>query len=125
MTPNRAQAIGSACVMSRPAKTIAPPLGSSSPVIVLSNVDFRTESLQLVGDDGEETLKFQRGNENLDRVVKGKRRLLVSFAINEAYFYSCLDLCDESPDPAVWWKDYSDCGVQFARLSEFLAALRS
>jgi hypothetical protein len=91
----------------------------------LSNVDFRTKSLQLVRDDDKDTLKFQRGNENFDRVVKGKRRLLVSFAINETYFQSCLDLCDESPDPAVWWVDYGDCGVQFERLSQFLAALRS
>jgi len=94
----------------------------------LSHVDFRTHTLRLVQDGDEETLKFEGSNENCDLIVDGKRRLLVSFAINETYFYSCLDLCDQSPDPAVWSVDHGDCEsahVMFPRLSEFLAALRS
>jgi len=94
----------------------------------LRNVDFRTDSLRLLGDGDEETLKSQRGNENCDVVVDGKRRLLVSFAISETYFYRCLDLCDQSSDPAVWCMDHSDCGsagVEFKQLSQFLAALRA
>jgi predicted DNA-binding WGR domain protein len=95
----------------------------------LAKVDFRTRDVQLgePGDD-DETLTFESGSENYDVTVEGKRRLLVEFAIDDAQFYRCLDLCDQSPDPAVWSVDHDSSEsayVAFERLSEFLAALRS
>jgi predicted DNA-binding WGR domain protein len=95
----------------------------------LRNVDFRTRKVHLgaAGDDGE-TLTFESGNENYDVTVDGKRHLLVEFAINDTQFYRCLDLCDRSPDPAVWSVDHGDSEsayVKFERLSQFLAALRA
>jgi len=94
----------------------------------LTNVDFRTADLRLVqpGEDAR-VLEFGTGSENVDVVVDGKRRLLVMFASDDVQSLYCFDLCDPSPDPAVWSRDHDEYAgyVVFKRLSKFLAALRA
>jgi hypothetical protein len=94
----------------------------------LTNVDFRTADLRLVrpGEDAR-VLEFGTGSEDVDVVVDGKRRLLVMFASDDVQFLYCFDLCEPSPDPAVWSRDHDEYAgyVVFKRLSKFLAALRA
>jgi predicted DNA-binding WGR domain protein len=78
-------------------------------------------------EDEPDTLECCSASEGWDKTVDGKRRVLFQIAWNpRSQFCYCLDLCDPSPDPAVYSIDHdgSDPGLKAKTLSSFLAAAK-
>jgi hypothetical protein len=78
-------------------------------------------------DFTDRTLSIGGASENYDKLVDGKRRLLLVVGYCSLQHYYCLDLLNESRDPPVYNQDHAggDAWCQFHSLTKWLAWLKT